>query len=52
AIFGPTASSYYWSSSIDPRYPTLAWLGGFNFSYVDYFSKTYYFFVRAVRSGS
>ena len=53
AIFGPTVSSIYWSSSTYQSSPDRAWLVGFDDGYVSgYGAKTGNGFVRAVRSGS
>jgi len=51
AIFGPTASSSYWSSSTYQGLPYVAWNVDFSAGYVFYGYKTGYGLVRAVRSG-
>jgi hypothetical protein len=50
-IFGPTASSSYWSSSTYSDYPSGAWFVYFAGRYVDTNTKTISDFVRAVRGG-
>jgi hypothetical protein len=52
AIFGPTASSYYWSSSTYQDFPYFAWGVNFGSGNVGYDYKANDGFVRAVRSGS
>ena len=51
AIFGPTVSADYWSSSTGPSGPNGAWYVNFGGGLVDYASKLGYAFVRAVRTG-
>jgi hypothetical protein len=48
-IFGPTASSLYWSSTTHAINPFLAWGVQFNIGFVSYESKGQYHRVRAVR---
>jgi len=52
AIFGPTRSSYYWSSSTYQSVPGYAWGVYFSNGYVYNYSKPSTLVVRAVRSGS
>jgi len=51
-IFGLTQSFNYWSSSSYAGYPFLAWSVPFDDGLDDATSKTYFPYVRAVRSGS
>ena len=50
-IFGPTAGDYYWTSSVDPIDPSLAWVVNFGTGNVGNASKTDTWHVRAVRGG-
>lgn len=52
AVFGPTQSYHYWSSTTFQNNTSLAWYVSFNDGYASANSKTYDFFVRAVRTGS
>jgi hypothetical protein len=56
AVGGPTASSFYWSASTSVTSPGFAWVAFFTdgnvFNNVGNPSKTFDFFVRAVRAGS
>ena len=52
-LFGPTASSFYWSASSFATNPDRAWTASFNDGFVSVgSSKTVDRFVRAVRAGS
>ena len=54
-LFGPTASSRYWSASSSATSPNVAWFADFNDGFVgnDFDGiKTFDVFVRAVRAGS
>ena len=51
-IFGPTASSYYWSASPSAGDPSFAWFASFANGGVRVVNKSNNFYVRAVRSGS
>jgi len=52
-VFGPTASSYYWSASSNATNPSNAWNATFNGGGVSNIgTKTGHNFVRAVRAGS
>ena len=50
-IFGPTASSVYWSASTSVN-PIFVWLAFFNDGGANIFFKTNALYVRAVRAGS
>ena len=50
-IFGPTAESFYWSSTTFAGFPFFAWVAGFHFGGVNFGSKDGGDFVRAVRGG-
>lgn len=52
AIFGPTLSGFYWSSSTWQSDPGVAWGVFFNYGNVVGSDKTFGRFVRAVRDGS
>ena len=52
AIFGPTASSSYWSSDVSQNNPYNAWIAAFFSGYVDGLNKSYSYYARAVRSAS
>ena len=52
AIFGPTRSSYYWSSSTYQYNPDYAWGVYFPSGRATNASKTSGYYVRAVRGGS
>jgi hypothetical protein len=51
-LFGPTASSFYWSASSFATSPNFAWNASFNDGFVNLTNKTLDYFVRAVRAGS
>ena len=51
AIFEPTMSRYYWSSSTNRDDPGNAWFVYFDSGYVFGNGKTYDFYARAVRGG-
>lgn len=52
-IFGPTASSIYWSASAFAGNPDNAWDANFDTGSVrNFFGKTFDSYVRAVRAGS
>ena len=51
AIFGPTVSSYYWSSSTSQFFPSYAWGVFFDDGEASYGGKTAGTYVRAVRGG-
>ena len=44
-------SNYYWSSTTDANYSSLAWLVRFNSGYQYDSLKRYYYYVRCVRAG-
>jgi hypothetical protein len=50
-IFGPTAASFYWSSTTNAGNPGLAWLVDFGFGAVGSVSKNGVGHVRGVRGG-
>ncbi len=50
-IFPDVHSSNYWSSTTYASYTYGAWLVYFYYGYVDSYSKSYSYYVRAVRSG-
>ncbi len=50
-IFGPTASSLYWSATSHATFPSLAWFVSFFDSDVFATDKFPGYFVRAVRGG-
>ena len=50
--FPNTVSSNYWSSTTYAPYPLHAWVVYFHYgNFVYYSNKSYYYYVRAVRSG-
>ncbi|MCX5904108.1 MAG: DUF1566 domain-containing protein [Proteobacteria bacterium] len=49
--FPGTEWSYYWSSTTDAYTGYSAWYVQFDYGYVDYYSKSYNYYVRAVRGG-
>ncbi|MGH9195448.1 MAG: DUF1566 domain-containing protein [Acidimicrobiia bacterium] len=51
-IFGPTAASFYWSSTTYARASVFAWNVGFLFGDVVANGKSFFLHVRAVRGGS
>ena len=50
-IFGPTVAGFYWSATTNATPLGFAWLVFFFDGFVDLDSKTYDFYVRAVRAG-
>lgn len=52
AIFGPTATSDYWSATTYAGSPTSAWYVDFTAGFVNTDFKAAFHFVRAVRGGS
>ncbi len=51
SVFGPTASSDYWSATTYATFPDSAWIVNFDFGYVGGDGKTVGQHVRAVRGG-
>ncbi|MBI3249078.1 MAG: DUF1566 domain-containing protein [Deltaproteobacteria bacterium] len=51
-VFGPSVTTYYWSSTSNANAPSYAWNVTFLNGHVFYDGKSNYFFVRAVRGGS
>ena len=49
--FGPTAATFYWSSTSSASSPATAWLAFFGNGFVNSGSKSLVFRVRAVRGG-
>lgn len=49
--FGPTAATFYWSSTSDASYPGIAWIAGFDSGVVGGSGKSFGRRVRAVRGG-
>jgi len=49
--FPNTESSFYWSSTTFPFDPNYAWYVYFDYGYLYNFDKSYFSYVRAVRSG-
>lgn len=51
-VFGPTAATFYWSSTSFANDPFGAWLVSFFGGFVGFGVKSFTFHVRAVRGGS
>ena len=49
--FPDTVASYYWSSTTDADYSSYAWYVYFSYGGIGSYSKSYLYYVRAVRSG-